>query len=402
MAGLGTSRGRRSNPLVPFVLLAVLSLPPLVFGQPPLSEDQMAVLQRAFAQQRGGEFALAIESYELLLSSIPPHPDILTNLGAAYAALGDSRNAIRSYEEAVRLNPNHLAARLNLGLAFYKAARPEEAVEQLTEVLRLDPSNSQAVFLLADCHFRINNHEKVLELLTPFRDLAETDRGLAYLLGTALIRTGRVEEGQRYVSVILRRGDSAEAHLMLATARRSVGDLRGAAAEAEKAIEFDPRLPGAHALLGMLLLSPEGIDQVDQVGKNPGLLGEVRIEGGDDRAIEAFRAELELCPNDFDSCFYLGYLLRERDEYEEARVQLEKALRIRPEAYHVAYHLAQLWLMKGEPARARELLSPVVEAVPDFAEAHMCLAAACYRLGLREEGDRHRDAVIELKSGETH
>lgn len=150
-----------------------------------MSEEQRAVLQRAFAHQRGGgEFALAIESYELLLSSIPPHPDILTNLGAAYAALGDSRNAIRSYEEA--------------------------------------------------------------------------------------------------------------------------------------------------------------------------------------------------------------------------RVHLEKALRIRPEACHVAYHLAQLWLMKGEPARARELLSPVVEAVPDFAEAHMSLAAACYRLGLREEGDRHRDAVIELKSGETH
>ena len=48
------------------------------------------------------------------------------------------------------------------------------------------------------------------------------DLAIAYLLGTALIRQKRVEKGQVLVDRILRNGDSAEAHLMLGTAKMGV------------------------------------------------------------------------------------------------------------------------------------------------------------------------------------
>ena len=46
-------------------------------------------------------------------------------------------------------------------------------------------------------------------------------------LGTALIREKRVEEGQVLVDRILRNGDSAEAHLMLGTAKMGASGFCG-------------------------------------------------------------------------------------------------------------------------------------------------------------------------------
>ncbi len=366
-------------------------------GPPPEGDRPEAILRQAFADHQAGEFSKAIEGYRRVLEAGFRHPDLLTNLGAACAAAGDNRAAIGYYQEALQLDPRHTGARLNLGLAYYKAAQAVPAIEQFSEVLRLEPGHSQAAFLLADSYFRLGQYPKVIEVLNPFREKAETDQGFAYLLGTSLIRTGRVPDGQHYVDLILRHGDSAPAHLLMATAYRTGGEVEKAIQEIRKALALDPTLPGAYALLGKLLMAVDGVDQLD---RNPQLLGEIHLGSGGDDAAEAFHRELQLSPNDFDSHFYLGYLLKERGAYDDARSHLEKALLISPEAHHVTYHLAQVWLRMGEPGKARELLLPVVKATPDFAEAHMVLATACYRLNLKEEGDFHRDRVIELTASE--
>ena len=50
------------------------------------------------------------------------------------------------------------------------------------------------------------------ELLTPLEASQPDNQALAYVLGMALIREGRVAEGQQRVDRILRGGDSAEGH----------------------------------------------------------------------------------------------------------------------------------------------------------------------------------------------
>jgi len=362
------------------------------FPAPLQSESPEQILTRALQLHRDGDLAGAIEAYKSLLE-YGKHPDILTNLGAAHAGTGDFGTAIRYYREALEVDPEHEAARMNLGIACYKTALAEEAITQFKWILERAPGNEQAAFLLADCHFRLGHNEDVVAVLTPFESRAGENLGIAYLLGTSLIRTGRVEDGQRYVELILRRGESAEAHLMMATAQRIAGDVPKAIDEVNQAIALNPTLPGSHSLLGQLYLA---VDGQDQIRRNPNLLGEVRLEGINERAIQAFEAEIGINPNDFDSHFFLGYILKENEKYDEALPHLERALLLRPGAYHVAYHIGMLWMLKGQPDKAREVLTRVTEEEPEFIEAHVALATACYRLQLKEEGDRHREIVVRL------
>jgi tetratricopeptide (TPR) repeat protein len=333
-----------------------------------------------------------LRSLGLVLSG-PRHPDILSNLGAAYAGLGNYPKAIENYEQAIALREDHTPTRINLGLAYYKAAEPAKAIEQFTRVLAVDPENLQAASLLADCYFRLDQYREVIDVLTPFENRAADNPGIAYLLGTALIRENRPGEGQEYVDLILRRGDSPEAHLMLASAYRMAGDIESAVKETERAIELNPTQPGSHALLGQLLLAVGG---VDQARRNAAMIGDVRLPEHRENAAIAFRAELELSPNDFDSNFYLGYLLKQEGNYDEALVYLKKAESLRPEATHVSYHLATVYQYQGDLEAAEQVLQALAKRAPEFIEAHVSLATIYYRLGRKDEGDREREIVIRL------
>jgi cytochrome c-type biogenesis protein CcmH/NrfG len=76
---------------------------------------------------------------------------------------------------------------------------------------------------------------------------------VAYLLATALIRDKQVEKGQVWWTGLLRNGESAEAHLMLGTAKFGVADFAGARDEFAKAIALNPNLPEVHMLYAQTL-----------------------------------------------------------------------------------------------------------------------------------------------------
>ena len=50
--------------------------------------------------------------------------------------------------------------------------------------------------MLADCYSRMGREEEVIRVLEPAEQKYPDDLAIAYLLGTALIRQNRVEEGQ--------------------------------------------------------------------------------------------------------------------------------------------------------------------------------------------------------------
>ncbi|MDA2929894.1 tetratricopeptide repeat protein [Acidobacteria bacterium AH-259-O06] len=334
------------------------------------------LLAHAVQLQQSGDLEEAIREYEKFLEYGPEQPEVLSNLGAAYAGLGDYPKAIHNYQKALSLQEDNVSVRLNLGIAYYKAAESANAIEQLKMVLQVEPENKQAASLLADCYFRMGENREVIETLTPFADQAINDLAVAYLLGTALIRDNQLEKGQQIVEQLLRRGDSAEAHLMLGTAHQLALDFTAAVQEFETALELNPRLPGSYSLLARALLST----------------------GERDRAIETFRTELGFNPNDFDANFYLGFLLREDRKYDEALPYLRKCQLLRPSALEVNYQIASLHLMADETEQAREILEDIVAKAPDFVEAHVSLATAYYRLKMKKAGDRHREIVLRLNA----
>jgi Flp pilus assembly protein TadD len=183
-----------------------------------------------------------------------------------------------------------------------------------------------------------------------------------------------VTEGQRLLDRILRNGNTAEASLLLGTAKFGMGDFAEALKEFQKTVELNPKLPSANSYLGRALLATG-----DMAG-----------------ASVAFKRELEQNPNDFEANLNLAVLLKDDRDYASAGKHLEKALLVRPGDARVLYQQATIALAEGELEKARVTLESLLKDAPQFVEAHVTLATVYYRLKRKADADRERAIVDKL------
>ncbi len=340
------------------------------------SSTAQQVLQHAIGLHQSGDVDGAIREYAAFLKLRPDMTQVRSNLGAALSQAGRYEEAIAEYRLALEKDPQNPAVLLNLALAYYKTAQIQKAAEQLSMVHQLQPQNRQALFLLADCELRSGENKKVIDLLSPLEKETPDEKALIYLLGTALIRDKQADRGQVLVDRILRDGDSAEARLLLGTTKFNARDVPGALADLKKAVELNPRLPDVYAYYGQALLTTG-----DEAG-----------------AVAAFRKELESNPNDFLSNLQLGVVLKQDQNYDEARRYFEHALLVRPGDPGVRYQLATLDVSAGKNDEARQVLETLTKESPEFIEAHVSLATVYYRMKRKPDGDKERAIVQRLNA----
>ncbi|MFL6307371.1 MAG: tetratricopeptide repeat protein [Candidatus Sulfotelmatobacter sp.] len=355
--------------MLKLTFILALSLATSVSAQTP--QD---LVQDAIQKQRSGDLAGAVPEYKQFLQAYPEATAIHSNLGAALAGLGRFEEAISEYKIALQQSPKVVEARLNLALCYYKMGRLQAAVTELVRVHAADPENHQAVLLLADCYMRMAQENDVIRVLGPEEKKYPDDLAVAYLLGTALIREKRVEEGQVLVNRILRNGDSAEAHLMLGTAKMGVSDFAGARDEFAKAVALNPNLAEVHVLYAKALM----------------------LTGDSDLSEKEFLAELRVDPYNFGANLQLGATAKQEHNFEEAEKYFVRAEETRPGDPGVRYQLALLALEEGEPDKARQMLETLVKEFPQFIEAHVSLALVYYRLKRPEDSKREREIVQKL------
>jgi tetratricopeptide (TPR) repeat protein len=335
-----------------------------------------AEFARAVELHRKADYPAAIAAYQEVLKQHPNHPLALSNLGAVHARMGNYAQAIPIYQQALAADPDNPGIRFNLGLAYSQSGQVRLAAVQFEHVLARDPANRNAVLLLADNWLRAGENRKAAELLEPRAAEFGDDRGFAYVLGTALVRDGQLDKGQRLIDRILRDGDSAEAHLLLGTAYILGRDSKAAVEQFERAIRLNPKLPSAHAFHGRALL----------------------MTGDIPAATEAFRKELAFNPNDYDSNLQLGVLLRQEQAYDDAIKHIQRALELRPSSPEARYQLGSAYVAAGQNEKGREVLDALVTELPAMAQAHVSLATAYYRLKRKEDGDRHRAIAEKLNA----
>lgn len=361
---------------VVFLLTASLGLSMRGLASPWPQAEGEDLFARAVQLQQAGDLEGAIRAYRAFLELNPGSVEARSNLGAAYAHLGQYQKAVEEYRRSLELDGGNATVRFNLGLAYYKAAQVAEAATELARAVAAQPRNLNAAILLADCYLRMGENKKVVELLSPFEATHRDDRALLYVLGTALIRDKQVEKGQLLVDRILRDGDSAEARMMLGTARIVGHDYAGAVKEFRRALELNAALPAAYSFYGMALMNT----------------------GNRDQAADAFQRELQFNPTDFAANFYLGFMLKQDQKFPQALRYLERALQLQPAAPDVRYQIGSLHVSTGNLAVAERVLEELVKDQPNFVEAHVSLAMVYYRLRRKQDGDRQQEIIRKLNA----
>ena len=362
------------TPIFCVLLLALLPAQPLLGQSTPDPETFDRTFTRALQMQNAGDYVGAIETYKAALAIDPKRVDALSNLGAAYVHLGQFEDAIAQYKTALAIDPGNATVRMNLGLAYYKSARPNEAIEPLKAVVAAVPETKNAYLILADCYLQTGRPKDAVTLLEPRGAMFEGDLGFAYVLGTALLQTNDEKKGQVYISRIFKAGDSAEAHLLMGVAYLNQFDYVSAKTELERAVQLNPRLPTANSAHGRALLG---------LGDQPG-------------AERAFRQELSVNINDFESNLMLGSMRRSDQDFDNALIYLNRALAIHPGDLSARKLVASVKLQTGAVEDATKMLEAIVKDSPDSVDAHVQLATAYNRLRRREDAAREREIVNRL------
>ncbi len=163
-------------------------------------------------------------------------------LGAVLLETGRVAEAERHFVEAVRLEPGLTVARANLGLAFARRGAWAPAADMFRSVVADEPANADAwanlgvsLEVLGRPQAAVQAYGGALEV-APVHPLAANN--LAWLLATS--PDGTVRDGTRAVSIAERLVASAPTAATLdtlAAALAEAGDLEGAAATAERALE---------------------------------------------------------------------------------------------------------------------------------------------------------------------
>jgi tetratricopeptide (TPR) repeat protein len=276
-------------------------------AQPPGGSCDFATAVRF---QQAGDLTAAKAGYEACLAADPGRVDARSNLGAVLAKMGRYQDAIGQYLEGLKTASPNVAPRLrfNLGLAYYKSFEISAAAVQFESLHAAQPEDLSLALLLADCRLRTGEFQRAVDVLAPLEVAHSEDPALSYVLGMALIRLGRVADGQIRVDRILRRGDSAEGRFLLGSALFSAGDYPAAVKQLSQAAALNPDVPSLQSYLGQALL----------------------FTGDADGAAQAFRKELAADPNDYDANFRLASILARRGQAEESRRLLERAVQVRP------------------------------------------------------------------------
>jgi len=356
-----------------FFFIVLLAIRAVASAQTP-----QQLVQDALQKQQAGDLAGAVPEYRQFLKLHPEATAIHSNLGVALAGLGRFEEAIPEYKAALRQSPTQPGIRLNLALAYYKMGRLADAVTQLTRVHTEDPANGQPALLLGDCYLRMGQEKGVIRVLEPEESKHPDDLAIAYLLGTALIREKQVEKGQVLVDKILRNGDSAEAHLMLGTAKMNIADFAGARDEFAKAVALNANLPEVHVLYAKAL----------------------QLTGDSDLSAKEFKAEIAVDPFNFESNLQLGATARQEQNFDEASKFFNRALETRPGDPGVRYQLALIALDKGNLQEARPGLESLVKESPQFTEAHRSLSLVYYRLKRPADGKKEQEIAQKLTAEE--
>ena len=365
----------KSRPGLVLAALAWLSaLAPAPARAQALPPELDALLSRAVVAHQTGDLETAAGLYVQFLRAAPGAALVRSNLGAVYAGLGRYEEAIVEYQRALAA-VDEPSIRKNLALALQKAGRLEDAVAESERLLAAQPGSRDVLLLLADTRLRLGEDAKVVELLAPVAATAPDDKAVAYLLGTALLDLDRRDEAQSVMNRLFS-DDTPEAHVLLGSMHSRRHEYGLALAEFDKARAANPKLPLVNFFSGEALMK----ERNDWAG-----------------AAAAFRAELAIDPNHFESNLLLGSLLREEGRHQEAIAHLTRAARLRPADLAVKFSLGAAYLATGRMDEARALLEEVGARAPGHLGTQVQLAQLYTRLGLKEEAAEARKRAVALQ-----
>ena len=206
------------------------------------AEGGLSAAQQALAR---GSFEAARVQLAKLTRSNPNCAPALLLRAQLLAAMGDSREAEELYVRACELAPTQPEPFFQLGVFYDSRQQHSKAAEQFRTVLRLAPSDPQAYDYLGlslEALGEFDKAEASYRLGLARNAGPRFDPMLHYNYGRFLVKHGRLDDAKAHFDEAVKLSPGVRAvHYERAKLAAKLGDLKGARAYAERALELEDR-----------------------------------------------------------------------------------------------------------------------------------------------------------------
>ena len=297
---------------------------------------------RVLLQQ--GKYDEAIAQLQEFGAKSPGLKGLAHELGLAYYRKGDYLKAIDSLMQATAEDDSDKEASQLLGISYYLAGKPASAIPLLEKVQSWFPSaNVDASYMLGICYLQTEAYDKARGAFAAMYGVPP-DSAASYLF------TARMLLRQQF-------DPQAEAH-------------------ARKAAALDPKLPGAHFLLGELDMAK---------GEIPG-------------AIREFESELKVNPAEAGAYYKLGDAYSRIQKFEDAERVLQRSIWLDSTSTGPYILMGKVLTKKGEPELAARSLQHALSMDPNNSMTHFLLGQAYRDLGKKDDANEQFKQAEQLKS----
>ena len=264
------------------------------------------------------------------------------------------------------------------GVALYSQNHFAEADAAFAEALKLDAHDEEAMQMRGLTLFRLGKPANAIPLLEAAHNwTSQTKADPNYVLALCYLDTRRYDDARHaFATQYGFAPDSAPAYLLAARMMLRREYVPVAQEFARKALELDPQLPLAHALLGEVALAGEHLED----------------------AIAEF--EKERVRNPLDGSVYdrLGDAYTRAGDYTKAQQVLQQALLLEPNSTGPYILLGKVLIKRQDPVGAVMYLERAERMDPNNYMTHNLLGQAYRSLGRTEDANRETQIAQRIQS----
>jgi tetratricopeptide (TPR) repeat protein len=364
---------RRGTCLI-FILISAAAL----CGQ---TGSKVAVSEKSLQQhyndaqelQRTGKLSEAAEQYRAFLA------DALSELAMGYGLAQDYTHAAALFDEALTLEPGSPSLLLDDARTALSLGNLDHAQTLAAEFIQNHPGDrvklAQAHQVLGRALLKLNRNQEARKELEAAVALDPTFPN-GYDLAVACLDLGDEKcAAQIFTEMERSFGDTPQIHMAFGRAYSQSDFQSRAVTEFRRAMEENPRLPGAHYLLAAVLLAT-GAD-----------------EGHGNDAETELKKELVISPRDAGTYAALGRIAVTRHNYPDAETYLKKATLLDSRSPDAYLSLGQIYFETNRFTEAEAALRQCIDLTTDVSRNRYQVQKAHFLLGriLMQKG--HQDAA---------
>jgi predicted Zn-dependent protease len=274
---------------------------------------------------------------------------------------GHAAEALKQLDELATQRPVPAGINRLRGLALYSQSHFAEADAAFSSAIQQDSHDEESMQMRGLTLFRLGRPADAIPLLEAAHNwTSQTKVDPNYVLALSYLDTRRYDDARHaFAKQYGFAPDSAPAYLLGARMLLRREYVPVAQQFARKALELDPQLPLAHALLGEVALAGEHLDDAiaefeKERARNPldgsvyDRLGDAYTRAGDyTKAQQALQQALLLEPNSTGPYILLGKVLIKRQDPVGAVMYLERAEKMDPANYMTHNLLGQAYRALG-------------------------------------------------------